>query len=271
MTRTGSNVARVNGEDDVKFEHGRARGQLVAAGHQPRRRPAGPHPQPDCADVAHRRRRQVARGRHGRRPRATRRSPRNVRRAPAQRDVAQVRRGVGARARMATASRSRASAARRSSATRRARRRSTARPRNSRRSGSASTAAHLTAASCCYIRQEATMATREGKEDGALDWDKLLAQAEAKWESVDGTRLRDVAGKVSNLRGPDVARERAEPGAAPSRDAQLRVMQTALARVQEHKTTWTPRGPDARDRRRAARRGARHGAARRHRAGARAD
>jgi AAA domain/TrwC relaxase len=89
-----------------------------------------------------------------------------------------------------------------------------------------------------YIRQEATMATREGKEDGAPDWDKLLGQAEAKWEAADGTRLRDVAGKVSNLRGPDVARERAEPGAAPSRDARLRVMQTALARVQEHKTTW---------------------------------
>jgi conjugative relaxase-like TrwC/TraI family protein len=89
-----------------------------------------------------------------------------------------------------------------------------------------------------YIRQEATMATREGKEDGALDWDKLLGQAEAKWDHADGTRLRDVAGKVSNLRGPDVARERAEPGAGPSRDAQLRVMQTALARVQEHKTTW---------------------------------
>jgi hypothetical protein len=89
-----------------------------------------------------------------------------------------------------------------------------------------------------YIRQEATMATREGKEDGALDWDKLLEQAEAKWESADGTRLRDVAGEVSNLRGPDVARESREPGAAPSRDAQVRVMQTALARVQEHKTTW---------------------------------
>ena len=89
-----------------------------------------------------------------------------------------------------------------------------------------------------YIRQEATMATREGKEDGALDWDKLLTQAEAKWEATDGTRLRDVAGKVSNLRGPDVARESREPGAAPSSDAQMRVMQTALARVQEHKTTW---------------------------------
>ena len=115
------------------------------------------------------------------------------------------------------------------------------------------------------------MATREGKEDGALDWDKLLGEAEAKWEATDGTRLRDVAGRVSDLRGPDVVRERAEPGAAPSRDAQLRVMQTALARVQEHKTTWYPRRPDARDGRRAAGHRARHGPARGHRASARAD
>ena len=89
-----------------------------------------------------------------------------------------------------------------------------------------------------YIRQEATMASRQGKEDGEIDWDKLLAEAEAKWEAIDGTRLRDVAGKVSNLRGPGAPREPAQPGAAPSADAQMRVMQTALARVQEHKTTW---------------------------------
>ena len=90
-----------------------------------------------------------------------------------------------------------------------------------------------------YIQQEATMATRDAKEDGALDWDALLAQAEAKWEETDGTRLADVAGRVSNLRGPGAVRETPGPGAAPSRDAQVRVMQTALARVQEHKTTWT--------------------------------
>ena len=89
-----------------------------------------------------------------------------------------------------------------------------------------------------YIRQEATMASRRGKEDGEIDWDKHLAEAEAKWEAIDGTRLRDVAGKVSNLRGPGAPREPAQPGAAPSADTQLRVMQTALARVQEHKTTW---------------------------------
>ena len=90
-----------------------------------------------------------------------------------------------------------------------------------------------------YIRQEATMASRQGKEDGPVDHDRLLEQAEAKWEAADGTRLAAVAGRVSNLRGPYAApREPAQPGAAPSHDAQMRVMQTALARVQEHHTTW---------------------------------
>ena len=62
-----------------------------------------------------------------------------------------------------------------------------------------------------YIRQEATMASRQGKEDGEIDWDKHLAEAEKRWESIDGTRLRDVAGKVSNLRGPGAPREPRNP------------------------------------------------------------
>ena len=89
-----------------------------------------------------------------------------------------------------------------------------------------------------YIRQEATMASRAGKEDGPIDHDKLLEEAEARWEATDGTRLRDVAGRISNLHGPAYARPDDQPGAAPSADAKMRVMQTALARVQEHKTTW---------------------------------
>ena len=89
-----------------------------------------------------------------------------------------------------------------------------------------------------YIRQEATMASRPGKEDGEVDWDKLLEKAQAKYEAVDGTQLRDVAGRISNLHGPAYARPDAQPGAGPSADAQMRVMQTALARVQEHHSTW---------------------------------
>ena len=88
-----------------------------------------------------------------------------------------------------------------------------------------------------YIRQEVTMVSRDPKSEDSADWDKLLADAEAKWDATDGTQLRDVASKVSNLRGPGAPREPAQPGAAPSADAQMRVMQTALARVQA-KTTW---------------------------------
>ena len=90
-----------------------------------------------------------------------------------------------------------------------------------------------------HIRQEATMASRQGKENGEIDWDKLLAKAEASWESLDGTKLRDVAGKISNLSGPGASREPAQPGTGPSADAQTRAMQTALARVQERHSTFT--------------------------------
>ena len=54
-----------------------------------------------------------------------------------------------------------------------------------------------------YIRQEVTMASREGKEDGEIDWDALLEKWEAKWDARDGTSLAQVAREVSNLRGPE--------------------------------------------------------------------
>ena len=54
------------------------------------------------------------------------------------------------------------------------------------------------------------MASRQGKEDGEVDWDKLLEQAEAKWEAADGTRLRDVAGQDQQPAWPGrAARDRA--------------------------------------------------------------
>ena len=54
-----------------------------------------------------------------------------------------------------------------------------------------------------YIRQEVTMASREGKEDGEIDWDALLEKWEAKWDARDGTSLAQVAREVSHLRGPE--------------------------------------------------------------------
>ena len=103
-----------------------------------------------------------------------------------------------------------------------------------------------------YIRQEVTMASREGKEDGAIDWDAQIEKWEAKWDARDGTSLAQVAREVSNLRGPEGGAESAagsgaeagprdpepEP-AAPDAAAQTRAMQQALARVQAAHSTWT--------------------------------
>ena len=54
-----------------------------------------------------------------------------------------------------------------------------------------------------YIRQEVTMASRQGKEDGEIDWDAQIEKWEAKWDARDGSSLAQVAREVSNLRGPE--------------------------------------------------------------------
>ena len=96
-----------------------------------------------------------------------------------------------------------------------------------------------------YIQQEATMRSRDGKEEGSIDWDGLLAKWEAQWDARDGSSLAQVAVSVSNLRGPeggtgaDGSREPEPGGPAPAADAQTRAMQQALARVQAAHSTWT--------------------------------
>ena len=44
-----------------------------------------------------------------------------------------------------------------------------------------------------YIQQEATMRSRESKEEGQIDWDALLEKWEAKWDARDGSSLAQVA------------------------------------------------------------------------------
>ena len=52
-----------------------------------------------------------------------------------------------------------------------------------------------------YIRQEVTMASREGKEDGAIDWDAQTEKWEAKWDARDGVVARaGRAGGVASAR-----------------------------------------------------------------------
>jgi len=96
-----------------------------------------------------------------------------------------------------------------------------------------------------YIQQEATMRSREGKEEGPIDWDALLEKWEAQWDARDGLSLAQVAASVSNLRGPgggaeaDDSREPEPGGPAPTLDAQAHAMQMALARVQAAHSSWT--------------------------------
>ena len=90
-----------------------------------------------------------------------------------------------------------------------------------------------------YIRQEATMASRAGKEDGPM----ITGTSCLQRPRPSGTRptVRACAtwpGGSATCTAPRTPARTAQPGAGPSADAQMRVMQTALARVQEHHTTW---------------------------------
>jgi hypothetical protein len=90
-----------------------------------------------------------------------------------------------------------------------------------------------------YIRQEATLASRHGKDAGAIDWDALTA----RWDARIGGELASIASRVSRLRADgraaSVTQPGAEPGAALGRAELARAVQRALAQVQEAKATWT--------------------------------
>jgi AAA domain/TrwC relaxase len=87
-----------------------------------------------------------------------------------------------------------------------------------------------------FIANEVTMATRQGKDPGAIDWDV----AAARWDAKLGGALADIAPAVTDL-GGTAPRERApdpQPR-GPSPDAQARAMQAGLARVQQRYSAWT--------------------------------
>jgi conjugative relaxase-like TrwC/TraI family protein len=76
-----------------------------------------------------------------------------------------------------------------------------------------------------FIQNEVTLSSRKGKREG----------------EIDGGALAYVAPRVSNLRGPGAgaAARAPEQSGPPSRDAQVRMVQTALALVQAEHSTWT--------------------------------
>jgi conjugative relaxase-like TrwC/TraI family protein len=107
-----------------------------------------------------------------------------------------------------------------------------------------------------HIRQAVTMSTREGKDQGTVDWDALAA----RWDARLGGQLASIAPRVSRLRAPASARQGAQTYADASRAAQhaqtragavaqsraapgraelTRATQQALALVQSAQSTWT--------------------------------
>ncbi len=49
-----------------------------------------------------------------------------------------------------------------------------------------------------YIANDATLQSRKGKDEGAIDWDALAA----RWDATLGGKLAGTAPAVSNARGP---------------------------------------------------------------------
>ena len=88
-----------------------------------------------------------------------------------------------------------------------------------------------------YIRQEVTMATRHGKEGGAIDWDALTA----RWDAQLGGELASVAPRVSALRAHAAHMPPFHAGtdARPSQAELTQAVQRALAVVQSEHSTWT--------------------------------
>jgi hypothetical protein len=96
-----------------------------------------------------------------------------------------------------------------------------------------------------YIRNEVTLATRAGKEEGSIDWDALCAGWGAKWDAQFSGDLASVAVSVSDLSArKSGGEEHAQPTHAPptqevTQEDLTRATQRALVLVQEQQSTWT--------------------------------
>jgi hypothetical protein len=78
-----------------------------------------------------------------------------------------------------------------------------------------------------------TLATRKGKEDGAIEWDHYAAQ----WDEKLGGALARIAPAVCAESAPDSARSSAPHGLGAQ--AQEIAARTALAQVQAKRSAWT--------------------------------
>jgi hypothetical protein len=85
-----------------------------------------------------------------------------------------------------------------------------------------------------YIARDATLRSRKGKDAGEIDWDAL---AEG-WDAAIGGELAGIAPAVSHLQGPDSSAASRPLGGIPSRRAQIRAVQKALALASEKQSAW---------------------------------
>jgi len=90
-----------------------------------------------------------------------------------------------------------------------------------------------------YIANDATLQSRRGKDAGPVDWDALAA----RWDTVLGGELADVAPAVSDARGPGAQADAHHGGRAPTgpptREAQARALAKALILVSDQHPAWT--------------------------------
>jgi hypothetical protein len=90
-----------------------------------------------------------------------------------------------------------------------------------------------------YIANDATLQSRKGKDAGPVDWDALAA----RWDTVLGGELADVAPAVSNAHSPDAQADEHHGGRAPTgpptRETQARALAKALTLVSDQHPAWT--------------------------------
>lgn len=90
-----------------------------------------------------------------------------------------------------------------------------------------------------FIKNGVWDATRNAKPEEAIDWDALCS----KWDAQMGGELADLASRVSRLRQDGTQEETQTQdgggGEGPTREAQTRAVQMALAAMQSAQSTWT--------------------------------
>ena len=90
-----------------------------------------------------------------------------------------------------------------------------------------------------YIAQRATMRTRQGKEEGVIDWDEKAADWDRQLRGALDERLADIAPRISGLGGGAGARQLGPAGQPPTREKQQQAIRDAVELIGSKQSTWT--------------------------------